>query len=72
MKARAKGNDFITNVISANQHFTSTFTMQIFKLQRRGCKLSFLFPLRCQRALQSLLASYNRVSVLIGLNLKRM
>ena len=25
------GNDVITNVISANQRFTSTFSMQIFK-----------------------------------------
>ena len=35
-KARDKGNDFNTNVISANQHFVSTlsmyFSMQIFKL----------------------------------------
>ena len=28
-KTRAKGNDVITNVISANQHFVSTFSMQI-------------------------------------------
>ena len=68
MKACAKGDDVITNVISANQHFTSTFSMQIFKLQRRGCKLSFLFPLRRQSAPES----YNRVYVLSGLNLKRM
>ena len=72
MKACAKGNDVITNVISANQHFTLTFLMQIFKLQRRGCKLSFLFPLRRQSAPESLLASYNRVYILSGLNLKRM
>ena len=44
MKAQAKGNDVITNVISANQHFTSIFFMQIFKFQRHNCKLSFLFP----------------------------
>ena len=25
-KARAKGSDFITNVISASQHYTSTFS----------------------------------------------
>ena len=72
MKACAKGNDVITNVISTNQHFTLTFSMQIFKFQRRSCKLSYLFPLRCQSAPESLLASYNRVSVLSGLNLKRM
>ena len=68
MKACTKGNDVITNVISINQHFTLTFLMQIFKLQRRGCKLSFLFPLRRQSAPES----YNRVYVLSGLNLKRM
>ena len=39
-KTRAKGNDVIANVISANQHFASTFWMQIFKFQRRSCKLS--------------------------------
>ena len=46
MKACAKGNDVITNVISADQHFASTFLMQIFKFQRGSCKLSFLFPPR--------------------------
>ena len=50
LKTRAKSNDVITNVISANQHFASTFSMQIFKFQRRSCKLSFLFLPRCQRA----------------------
>ena len=38
------GNDVITHVISANQRFTSTFSMQIFKFQRCRYKLSFLFP----------------------------
>ena len=33
-QTRAKGNDLITNVISANQHFALTFSMQIFKFQR--------------------------------------
>ena len=42
-KTRAKGNDVITNVISANQHFASTFSMQIFKFQRRSCKLRRAF-----------------------------
>ena len=28
-----------TTVISTNQHFVSTFSMQIFKFQRRSCKL---------------------------------
>ena len=31
LKTRAKGNDVIINVISANQHFAATFSMQIFK-----------------------------------------
>ena len=44
------------NVISANQHFTSTFSIQIFQFQRSSCKLSFLFPPRRQRAPESLLA----------------
>ena len=39
-KTRAKGNDIIANVISPNQHFASTFSMQIFKFQRRSCKVS--------------------------------
>ena len=56
VKARAKGNDVTTNVISANQHFASTFSMQIFKFQRRSCKLSFLFPPRRQSAPESSLA----------------
>ena len=56
MKARAKGNDAITNVISANQHFATTFLKQIFKLQRRSCKLCFLFPPRRQSAPKSRLS----------------
>ena len=58
-KSSAKGNDVITNVISANQHFASTFSMQIFKFQRRSCKLSFLFPPRRQSAPESLPALWN-------------
>ena len=42
-KTSAKENDVITNVISANQHFASTFSMQIFKFQIRSCKLFFLY-----------------------------
>ena len=38
---------------SANEHFASTFLMQIFKFQRRSCKLSFLFPPRRQGAPES-------------------
>ena len=33
-KTRAKGNDVITNVISANQHFASTFSMHRFSNSR--------------------------------------
>ena len=55
---RAKGNDVITDVISTNQHFASTFSVQIFKFQRRNCKLSFLFPPHCQSTPDSLLAGY--------------
>ena len=57
-KTHSKGNDIITNVISAIQHVTSTFSMQIFKFQRHSCKLSFLFPPRCQKGPESLLADY--------------
>jgi len=32
-KTCAKGNDIISNVISTNQHFASTFLMQIFKFK---------------------------------------
>ena len=37
-----RGNDVITNVISANQHFASTFSMQIIKFQRRIARSPFL------------------------------
>ena len=53
------GNDVITKDISANQHFASTFAVQIFKFQRRSCKHSFLFPLRHQSAPESLLEGYD-------------
>ena len=43
-KTIIKGNDVITYVISANQHFASTFPMQIFKFQRRSCKFLLPFP----------------------------
>ena len=55
---RVKSSDVITNVISANQHFASTFPIQIFKFQRRSYKLSFLFPPGRQSATESLLAGY--------------
>ena len=54
-KIRAKGNDAITSVISAKQHFASLFSMQIIKFQRRSCKISFLFPPHRQSAPESLL-----------------
>ena len=41
VKARADRNYVITNVISANNHFASTFSMQIFKFQRRSCLPAF-------------------------------
>ena len=55
-KTRAKGDDVITNVISANHYFASTFSMQIFKFQRRSSKLSFLFLPHHQSTLENLLA----------------
>ena len=63
---RHKGNDVITNVISANQHFASTFSMQIFKLQRRSCKLSILFPPRRKSAPEILLAGYTVLLIYNG------
>ena len=41
-KTRVKGNDDITNVISANKYFASTFSIQMFKFQRRSC--NWVFP----------------------------
>ena len=38
-KTRTKGNDVITNIISANQHFASTYML---KFQRHSWKLFFL------------------------------
>ena len=69
MKARAKGNDVITNVIYANQQFASTFSMQIFKFQRRSCKFLFLFPPRRRSAPESLVAGYTwqTSGILLGL-----
>ena len=54
----ARGNDVTTNVISTNQHFTWTFSMQIFKFRRRRCKLSFLFPPRHRNTPENLLTGY--------------
>ena len=56
----------MTNVISANQLFASTFSMQIFKFQRRSCKLSFLFLPRYQSA-PGLLTGYGCSVFLIDL-----
>ena len=55
---RAKGNDVITDVVSANQHFALTFLTQMFKFQRHNCKHSFLFLPHSQSALESFLAGY--------------
>ena len=44
-------SQLITNVISANQHFPSTFS-------RRSFRLSFLFPLRCQSTPENSLSGY--------------
>ena len=47
----------LLNVITVNQHFAYTFSMQIFKFQRRSCKLSSLSPPRRQNATENLLAA---------------
>ena len=63
VKTHTKGNDIITNVISANrQHSISTFS--IFKFQRCSSKLSVLFPSCRQGALVPLLTGnlLNRMS----------
>ena len=39
----AKGNDVIANVISINQRFASTFSIQKLKFLRRDCMFSFIF-----------------------------
>ena len=53
--------------MSTNQHFASTFSMQIFKFQKRSNKLFFLFWLRCQQsAPESFLAGYSRFDTLLG------
>ena len=65
-----QSRDVITNVISANQHFAPSFSMQLFKFQRRICKLSFLFPPRRQSAPESLLAGYSPTDVVAQFLLK--
>ena len=50
-KTSANGSDVIANVISANQHFASTFTTQIFKFQRHSCKLTPSFSAPSQKCL---------------------
>ena len=61
-KTCAQDNDVITNFISANQHFPSTFSMQIFKFQRCSCKPSFLFSPCHQSAPESLLTGQFRLT----------
>ena len=67
-KTCAKVNDVITNVISTNLHFASTFLMQQFKFQRHNCKLYFLFLPRCQSTLRacSQSPSYSKISYIWG------
>ena len=50
-KTSANGSDVIANVISANQHFASTFTTQIFKFRRHSCKLTPSFSAPSQKCL---------------------
>ena len=57
-KTHAKGNDIITYVISANQHFISHWLF----FQRCSCKLSFLFPPHHQSAPECLLPGYQNLS----------
>ena len=42
-QTRAKGNDVIANVISINQRFASTFSIQKLKFLRPDCMFSFIF-----------------------------
>ena len=44
LKHTRRGYDIVTNVISANQHFVSQKSMQIFKSQSRSCNVSFSRP----------------------------
>ena len=57
-KQTLKNMPLLCHVISANQYFTLTFSVQIFKFQKRSCKLSFLFPPHHQVAPESLLTGY--------------
>ena len=65
-QTRVKCNDVIANVISSNQHFPTTFSMQIFKVQRRSCKFSFLFLSHRQSTLESLLTGYMAAGTFIS------
>ena len=60
VKASAKGNGAIPNVISTNQHFELTFLMQIFKFQRRTPVVArlFSFPAPSVRAHPKSLLKY--------------
>ena len=57
VKARAQGNDIITNVIPpiSSLHNYLTFLIQIIKFQRCSCKLSFLLPPYPQSTTENLL-----------------
>ena len=51
----------ITKFVSANQHFTPTFSMQRFKFLRRDCKLSCSSVPSSQNPAEKLLAGNLRL-----------
>ena len=67
-KTHAMGNDIITCVISANQHFASTFSIQIFKFQRHSTKLFLLF-LPCHQSTPKNLLAGRLVSTMGALQI---
>ena len=64
-KTRCKGNDVITNVTFASQHFASTFSMQIIKFQRRSCRAPLIAcseATRFRKALTYILSCFEVIS----------
>ena len=53
-------------IISTNQHFKSTFSIQIFEFQRHSCKRSFLFFFFSRLAQ----GAYSQASVKCGNNMR--
>ena len=53
--------DDVIKFVSANQHFTLTFSMQRFKFLRRDCKLSCSFVSSSQNPAEKLLAGNLRL-----------